>query len=112
MEAVRAGDLIDDSIDLVKIDVEGHEMRALEGMADLLRRDRPIILTEANEYWLRTNGRTSADEYVAYLNGLGYRVFNEDNLSEPVEAGTLRLDLLDSINLVAAPEEGKDSFPV
>lgn len=31
----------------VKIDVEGHEVRALRGAADTVRRDRPVLLVEA-----------------------------------------------------------------
>ena len=35
-----------DRVDFVKIDVEGHEHKVLEGMMDTLRRFMPIIFTE------------------------------------------------------------------
>ncbi|MBI1915862.1 MAG: FkbM family methyltransferase [Planctomycetes bacterium] len=35
------------SVRLVKVDVEGHEMAALRGMAKLLQRDHPILIVEA-----------------------------------------------------------------
>jgi hypothetical protein len=43
------------------VDVEGHELRALTGMKELLQRDRPTLLVE---------GRS--DEVAQYLHGLGY----------------------------------------
>jgi FkbM family methyltransferase len=56
-----------DSIDLptrvalVKIDVEGHELQALQGMQSLLRRDHPRLIIEG-----------VSDEVHALLNGLNY----------------------------------------
>ncbi|MEX2264186.1 MAG: FkbM family methyltransferase [Bryobacteraceae bacterium] len=46
-----------DHIDLIKIDVEGHEPRVLEGAQKLLR-DRRVqaVLCEFNEYWLVQGG--------------------------------------------------------
>lgn len=49
-------------IALVKIDVEGHELPALQGMRKLLERDRPVLIIE---------GRDQAVE--TYLRGLGYQ---------------------------------------
>jgi FkbM family methyltransferase len=50
-------------IRLVKIDAEGHEARVLEGMADLVRRDRPTIIVEA-----------SSQEFVPFLTARGYNM--------------------------------------
>jgi FkbM family methyltransferase len=36
-------------IRLVKIDVEGHELSALQGMVELLRRDHPLLIVEDND---------------------------------------------------------------
>jgi FkbM family methyltransferase len=48
-------------IALVKVDVEGHELAALHGMQQLLRRNRPVLIVE---------GRS--DEVAAFLGSLGY----------------------------------------
>jgi FkbM family methyltransferase len=48
-------------IALVKIDVEGHELLALGGMVQLLRRDRPTLIVESG-----------SDEVSKLLVGLGY----------------------------------------
>ncbi len=33
---------------LAKIDTEGHELAVLRGMTNLLERDRPVVIVEAN----------------------------------------------------------------
>ena len=48
---------------LAKIDAEGHELPILEGMTELLERDRPLLVVEAND-----------DAVVGFLRGLGYEV--------------------------------------
>ena len=42
-------------IDLVKIDVEGHEPAVLEGAREVLARDRPTLLVEFNPFGLEAN---------------------------------------------------------
>lgn len=48
---------------LAKIDAEGHELPILEGMTELLGRDRPLLVVEAND-----------DAVADFLRGLGYAV--------------------------------------
>jgi len=60
-------------IDLVKVDVEGHELRVLQGMAGLLRSGCVgCICAEANEELLRANGASTA-AMVDFMQRLGYR---------------------------------------
>lgn len=40
-------------IDVVKIDVEGHELQVFEGMIETLRKYRPVIYAECNESFFR-----------------------------------------------------------
>jgi FkbM family methyltransferase len=58
-------------IDLMKIDVETHEPEVLEGMGELLARDRPTLLIEIldDEVGARVE---------ALVDGLGYRFYNID----------------------------------
>ena len=42
-------DLIDDSIVLIQLDVEGYELNALKGAEETIRRCRPVIAIEDNE---------------------------------------------------------------
>ena len=54
-------------ISFIKIDIEGHELSAFEGMKDLLLRDKPII-------WLEDNRGTA----VPYLETLGYKIIEKE----------------------------------
>ena len=63
-----------DHIDIVKIDVEGFEPRALQGMTQLLARSRPAIFTEFHPQALLRNSGTQAREYAQTLFALGNNV--------------------------------------
>ncbi len=58
------------SICLIKIDAEGHEMAALEGMENLLQRDHPTLIVE-----------TFSEKVAQYLAQFGYRKFRLDGSS-------------------------------
>ena len=104
IQSVRIDDVVQEPIDFIKMDIEGHEPSALAGMAGIINAHRPIIVTEANEYWLRTCSGSSGNAYLDSLISLGYDVYREENLRVPLAAGSLQLDVLDSINLVAVPQ--------
>jgi FkbM family methyltransferase len=69
-------------IDLLKIDVEGFEMRVLQGAAALIQASRiDHILIECNEYWLeRIN--TSTTEITQFLLANGFRKFTRIGRSD------------------------------
>lgn len=80
--AVRVDDLLGqfgwERVDLVKLDVEGSEIAALEGMSELLRSaDAPRIIYESNAYTLGFYGRTP-EELQAMLRRFGYRSYRLD----------------------------------
>ncbi|TCO42737.1 FkbM family methyltransferase [Dokdonella fugitiva] len=54
-------------LDLVKIDVEGMEPFVLRGMAGLLRRFRPAVLTEFHPWAIERATGTSPEDYLAGL---------------------------------------------
>jgi FkbM family methyltransferase len=103
VEAVRLDDVIENSIDFVKLDVEGHEPAVIRGMLSIISKDKPILLSEINEYWLRSCSHSSGTEYVELLTSLGYDVFDVKNLEHPLSKGSLRLDILDTMDVVAFP---------
>lgn len=61
-------------VSLVKIDVQGAEMRVLKGAAELLRRCPPVLYIEIDDAALSEAG-TSAKALVDHLFGLGYEMF-------------------------------------
>lgn len=61
-----------DSVDLLKIDVEGHEGKVFAGAERALGTGRiKAILCEFNDYWLRETGTTPQDVHDT-LTGLGF----------------------------------------
>jgi FkbM family methyltransferase len=89
-----------DKVDVIKIDVEGAELKVLEGGRGILRRARPILLIEANDDALRKQGASAAD-LLALLRALGYAIFvfsETTGLEEPWVEGTPL-----SANIVAKP---------
>jgi FkbM family methyltransferase len=90
-------------VDVVKIDVEGAELRLLSGGRNLLSRQRPILLIEANDEALKRQG-ASTEALVDLLFSLGYeiQVFNEGGMTEPWVRGRPL-----SENIVAFAKETK-----
>ena len=77
-------------VDFIKMDIQGSEVDALRGAAELLARTRPILFVEIEEVHLRALGRSSK-ELMETLLGMGYalyRIQNEypcDHLCIPIE---------------------------
>ena len=65
-------------VDVVKLDVEGSEVDALLGGVEMIARDRPLLMVEAEEERLASQGRTK-DELRSVLGELGYRLFVFDS---------------------------------
>ena len=99
-------------VDLVKIDVEGHELKVLKGAVETFTRFRPRILVEVFEETLRHQG-ASVEALLALLEGYGYVLHEFSDLdgelvplSHPVGTG--------SRNVVALPRGARawDADPV
>ena len=103
MKAAAVDELISGVVDLIKVDVEGHEMEALTGMSRIIRDHRPIIFSEINEYWLRICAQTSGKMYLEYLNDLGYRVCNVKCPEVELQASEFHMDILDTMDVIAYP---------
>ena len=71
-------------IRLVKIDVEGAEMLVLRGMEKLLARDRPHLLVEVTDSFLRSLGATK-QALVDHMLARGYAAFRVGRCVEPYE---------------------------
>jgi FkbM family methyltransferase len=85
--------LLANGVDLLKIDVEGHEERVLGGASALLTRDSPILLFEC------FHGGHAAP---AMLRDLGYKLYDAERFSEPTSATT---------NYLALPARVLDRIP-
>ena len=76
-------------VGLIKIDVDGGELEALEGARTLIRRDHPTVLFELCPYLLTDAGR-SATELVTYFTSQGYELLDERTL-RPVGTDAARI---------------------
>lgn len=75
-------------IDLIKMDIEGSELEALNGMTTVLQQKRPAILIEIADVLLRRHGGCKEDVY-ALMKKFGYRPFRvmEDSSLQPAPEG-------------------------
>jgi FkbM family methyltransferase len=56
-----------DRLDVIKIDIEGHEPLAWPGIDGLVRKHRPVIFTEFNPVAIRNHSRVDAEVYLRQL---------------------------------------------
>jgi FkbM family methyltransferase len=73
-----------DRVDFIRMDIEGAELKALEGALGILDRDRPHVLLEIHPVMLQARFGGSADAVVELFQSRGYRMFalNGDRLEE------------------------------
>ena len=62
------------SVDVIKIDIEGAELFALQGAENVLRTSRPLLMLEFEEERQRASGHSCA-ELAAFLEERGYELF-------------------------------------
>jgi len=91
-------------VQLIKLDVDGHELDVLEGAVSLLQRSRPVIVMELAPYVF--DPAENFDAMVQLLTRLGYsfRKLNSDESlpSDPRELRSL-IPREGSVNVVASP---------
>lgn len=97
-------------IDLVKIDVEGAEFLALSGASAMLRRCRPVIVSEFSPGQMPGISGIDGPGYLRFLQGFGYRlgVLGADGGSTPGLSvdqvmAAYEAAAVDHIDIVAVP---------
>jgi len=64
------------NLDVIKLDVDGFEVKVLKGGHQTLQNLKPIILMELAPSWLKAKG-DSVDELLSYLINCGYSFYDE-----------------------------------
>lgn len=59
-------------VTFIKIDIEGYEVKALNGMSQTIKKDKPIMWIEVNRGAL-LRAKTSEDELLSLVESLGYK---------------------------------------
>lgn len=65
-------------LDLLKIDVEGHERKVLDGAEQTLRRFKPMCVIEFNSYVMVYHQAVAPKEFLSYLGGLFPKIYHFD----------------------------------
>lgn len=74
-----------DHLDLIKIDVEGYELRVLKGSEEILKKYKPILFIELDNDNLMDQG-DSAQALIDFLTQLGYKSIYNAETNQPLEA--------------------------
>lgn len=62
--------------DLIKIDIEGFELRALNGAQDMLQKHRPVIFGEFDTFWMQHYGYDPLKDVLKWCQANRYRPHN------------------------------------
>ncbi|WP_339775768.1 FkbM family methyltransferase [uncultured Methylophaga sp.] len=71
-------------VDVIKLDVDGFEVKVLKGAERILQSFKPIILMELAPSWLIEKG-DSIEELLSYLTKCGYKFYDETTFLEVPE---------------------------
>lgn len=71
-------------IDFIKIDVEGLELKVLQGMERTIKEHSPIFQIEMKDPWLERNGTSCMGVY-EFLKDRGYEAFFSPNKKVPID---------------------------
>jgi FkbM family methyltransferase len=118
---VRLDDYLQDHplprVDLMKIDVEGAEVRVLRGARETIKRFHPLIVFEVCPAWLTKMG-TDPSELFAELHGHGYTIHplppdRKITWGQMLEVKDLAgMAAGDFVNLVAVPPASMTAHPL
>jgi FkbM family methyltransferase len=78
VQSIRLDDIIDiKQFDFIKIDIEGSEVVALQGMPEILKQSS-MILFECNEFTLQNFGHTSSEKLCSIIESSDYDIYIVD----------------------------------
>jgi len=104
VELITLDEIIgEEHVDIIKIDVEGYEVKVLQGAKNILsRNDKPIFFSEFWMDGLKKAGNTNI-EYFEIFNKNGYKILiiNDNSYSEITYEEAIKLNFA---NLILIPE--------
>lgn len=76
------------TIDFIKLDVDGYEYKVISGGFATLKRNKPLLLMELGVYTLQDAGDNIHD-LVNTLTGIGYKFYSENDLNRSLNTDTM-----------------------
>jgi len=96
-------------VDLLKMDVEGAEMRAVYGARSTIDRHRPLIISELHPRQLVQVSGVTPKQFLQYFRSIGYEAFILDSVRGGEKLNDFPRDWYkELLNVVLAPEEFRD----
>lgn len=101
-------------VDVIKIDIEGSEYKALCGMNRIVKQWSPVIISEYSPILLKEYSGVSGEEYAAHLVDLGYDIYVVRDQLGPAQCTISQLSFeldkanSDHLDLIFLP---KQSYP-
>jgi FkbM family methyltransferase len=89
-------------IRFIKMDVEGAEPQVLRGARQILKEDRPVILSELHPTQLARASGITGDQFLAQVADLGYRAHRLEHSSVGAPIENAPADALVSVVLIPA----------
>jgi len=88
-------------VELIKADVEGAELLVLKGGEKLISRNKPFLVLEAQENWMRRFG-SNPQELFGFLHkqGYSYKLILQDKLTEGTNYRDISADLKKTNNIL------------
>ncbi len=83
-----------DLVDLVKLDVQGHEWAVVRGMSSLLKRNEQVLVMTEYSPLLLTQSGFGHEEYLRLLTGMGFALYEIDEGAAQVRPVSVQ-ELLD-----------------
>lgn len=74
VQAVKLDDFVDSDVALVKLDVEGAELKALRGMKEILKENRPVLLIELHKKGAKKPFQHNPREVKEFLREQEYQI--------------------------------------
>jgi FkbM family methyltransferase len=105
-------------VNLLMIDVEGSEIKVLEGAREMLQKDKPVVVFETHSLYNDWSHGLENSDSVKLMTDLGYTVFAVREFHQNIDTGNMPVELLPlnrtyceipphhGFNLLAVPSPG------